>query len=101
MFSSLEGILIAILALLAAADGREGEPIPGAATASVQEIRDTEVSGCQRFSDEMIRQNCVARVAQREGKDIDAGSPFPTRVSWVAPVDPGMPDRNQFVRTMP
>jgi hypothetical protein len=43
----------------------------------------------------------VVRVARREGKDIETGAVFPRYPSWVAPIDPAMPDRLRFMRNMP
>jgi hypothetical protein len=101
MLSSLEGTLIAILLALPLADDRGRNSPSGAARDSAPEELHIDVSGCQRFSDGMIRQNCVVRVAQREGKDIETAAVFPSHRSWVAPIDSAMPDRLRFMRNMP
>lgn len=80
---------------------RDGEPSSGAAGASVQERVHADVSAGQRFADGMIRQNCVARGARLDGETIKADDQFPMRVSWFAPIDPGMPDHLRFVRNTP
>ncbi len=101
MLSSFEGILIALLLALPPADERVRNSRSGAARDSAQEELFTDVSACQRFSDGMIRQNCVVRIARREGEDIETGAVFPSHLSWVAPIDPAMPDRLRFMRNMP
>jgi hypothetical protein len=101
MLSSLEGILIAILMALPLDDDRDRNSRSGTARDSAPEELHTDVSACQRFSDGMMRQNCVVRVARREGKDIEPGAVFPRRLSWVAPIDPAMPGRLRLMRNMP
>jgi hypothetical protein len=101
MWSSPEGILIAILVALAPANEAAREPGSGAASAAAEQQIHADVSRCQRFADGVTRRNCVARIVRPEGENITPDTQFPTRVNRIAPIDPGMPSHLRLVRSMP
>lgn len=101
MWSSPEGILIAILVAFAPVSEPVREPSSGAASAAAEEQIYADVSRCQRFADGVTRRNCVARIARLEGENITPDTQFPTRVNRIEPIDPGMPSRLRLARSMP
>lgn len=86
MLSTLEGVLIALMVAFSPAD-RVSDGGPMAATA----IAADAVAACDRYSSETAKRNCLARI----GRPIETAEAvlFPEQLSWVAPSDPGMPDR--------
>jgi hypothetical protein len=95
MLSSSEGIVIALLVVLAPTS--DHEPSSGAATAAVHEQTDMEVSPCRRFSDRTMRQNCAARLVRAGRANSMSDIRFPAQVNWIVPIDSGTPDRFRFV----
>lgn len=86
MLSTLEGVLIALMVAFSPADGAsEGGPMAAAVAAD-------PAAACGRYSSETARRNCVVRLG-RPLETADAANKFPEQLSWVAPNDPGMPDR--------
>jgi hypothetical protein len=85
MLSTLEGVLIALMVAFSPADrAPDGGPMAAAMPAV------DPAAACERYSSDTARRNCVARIG-RPLETADAAL-FPEQVSWVAPVDPGMPD---------
>jgi hypothetical protein len=91
MLQTLEGVLVALLMAMAPGD-RPSDDNPTAA-----ELRIEALAACEPYSDETARRNCIARL-ERGLETADARSSFPEQVTWVAPSDPGMPDRSALLR---
>lgn len=92
MLSTLEGVLIALMVAFSPAD-RASDGGPMAAAAPVD-----PVAACDRYSSETAKRNCVARI-ERPLETAEAFPSFRDQVSWVAPSDPGMPDRFMIRRS--
>jgi hypothetical protein len=91
MLQTLEGVLVALLMAMAPGD----RPSDGNPTAD--ELRIEALAACEPYSNETARRNCVARL-ERGLETADAGPVFAEQVTWLAPSDPGMPDRSALLR---
>jgi hypothetical protein len=93
MLQTLEGVLVALLMAFSPGD-RASE---GGSTMSAALMQDP-VAACERYSSEATRRNCVARI-ERPLEIASAEASFAEQVSWIAPSDPGMPDRLNMRRS--
>lgn len=92
MLQTLEGVLIALVMALSPGDHvSEGGPMAATAVAL------DPITACERYTSETARRNCIAR-SERPLETADAGVTFTEQVIWIAPSDPGMPDRNYMLR---
>lgn len=93
MLQTLEGVLVALLMAFSPGD-RTSEGGPTVSAALLQD----PVAACDRYSSETARRNCVARI-ERPLETASAEPSFAEQVSWIAPGDPGMPDRINMRRS--
>lgn len=92
MLQTLEGVLVALLMAFSPGD----RPFEGGTMATAAVTVDP-VAACERYSSETARRNCIKR-SERPLEIADAGVVFEEQVSWIAPSDPGMPDRYMAFR---
>jgi hypothetical protein len=87
MLQTLEGVLVALLMAFSPGD-RASEDGPSMSAALLLD----PIAACDRYSSETARRNCVARI-ERPLETASAEASFAEQVTWIAPSDPGMPDR--------
>jgi hypothetical protein len=93
MLQTLEGVLVALLMAFSPGD-RTSE---GGLAMSAALLQDP-VAACERYSSETARRNCIARI-ERPLETASVETSFAEQVSWIAPSDPGMPDRFNLRRS--
>jgi hypothetical protein len=91
MLQTLEGVLVALLMAMAPTDR------PADDSAALAELSAEAVAACEPYSSETARRNCIARI-ERGFETAEAGVVFTEQVTWIAPSDPGMPDRSALLR---
>jgi hypothetical protein len=91
MVPTLEGVLIALILVIAPANsGRAAAQNAAVATAKA------DVSSCTRYTADNAQRNCVARVLRAARRLDDA--PYPSHVDWVAPPEPGLSQKAMLLR---
>ena len=92
MLQTLEGVLVALLMAFSPGDRTSEGGQMATAAAPID-----PVAACARYTSETARRNCIKR-SERPLETADAGVIFEEQVSWIAPSDPGMPDRYMAFR---
>jgi heterodisulfide reductase subunit A-like polyferredoxin len=87
MLQTLEGVLVALLMAMAPADR------PGDGSTTLAELRIEALAACEPYSNETARRNCIARLERALEPADEEAAVFTEQVAWIAPSDPGMPDR--------